>query len=61
MVKTPPMVIFFHRGEVSVYVVLLFRRGSSSTILPSAKSSLEPPAIFLSLLSSYLAFLLSFL
>jgi hypothetical protein len=53
MVRMPPMVILLHRGEVPVYVILLFLRGSSSTSLPSAKSSLESPVIFLALLSSY--------
>jgi hypothetical protein len=53
MVGTPPMVISLRHGEVSVGVVLLFQRGSSSASLSSAKSSLEPPTIFLALLSSY--------
>jgi hypothetical protein len=56
MVGMPPMVIFLHRGEVPICFVLRFRRGSISANLPSTKSSLEPPAIFLALLSSYLAF-----
>jgi hypothetical protein len=52
MVRVPPMVILPRHGEVPVCSVLLFRRGSSSASLPSVKSSLEPPAIFLALLSS---------
>jgi hypothetical protein len=53
MVKTPSKVILLCCGEVSVSVVLLFQRGTSSVSLPSAKSSLENSTIFLSFLSSY--------
>jgi hypothetical protein len=53
MVRMPPMVIFLQHGKVSVGVVFLFWQGSSSTSMPSAKSSLEPPTIFLDFLSSY--------
>jgi hypothetical protein len=53
MVGTPPTVILLLCGEVLVSIVLLFRRGSSSAKLPSAKSSMEPPVIFLYFLSSY--------
>jgi hypothetical protein len=53
MVGMPPMFIFLSRGEVPVCSVLLFMQGSSSSSLPSAKSSLEPTTIFLSFLSSY--------
>jgi hypothetical protein len=53
MVEIPPKVILLHRGESQVGVVPLFHRGSSYLKLPSTKCSLEPPAIFLALLSSY--------
>jgi hypothetical protein len=53
MVGMPPMIILLCCGEVPVNVVLLFWRGSSSTSLSSAKSSLELPTFFLALLSSY--------
>jgi hypothetical protein len=53
MVGTPPMVILLLHGKVLVCVILLFHLGSSSASLPSAKSSLESPIIFIALLSSY--------
>jgi hypothetical protein len=52
MVRTPPMVIFLCRGEVPIFVVLISRRSSISTNLPSVNSSLELPVTFLTLLSS---------
>jgi hypothetical protein len=55
------MVIFLRCCEVLVSVVLLFRQGSSSASIPSAKSSLEPLAILRALISSYEDFYLSFL
>jgi hypothetical protein len=53
MVGMPPTVILLLHGEVPICVVLLFWRGSISLNFPSTKSSQEPPAIFLALLSSY--------
>jgi hypothetical protein len=53
MVRMPLTIIFLHHGEVPICVVMLFQRGSSSTNLSSVKSSLEPPTIFIALLSSY--------
>jgi hypothetical protein len=47
------MVILLHHGEVLVSAILLFQRGSIFANFLSAKSSLEPPAIFLAFLSSY--------